>query len=89
MSHDDQCRLAVALACLPKAATQLEDALSTVRAVSKAVETSNLEIDRLRKILAHVPARIAIKAKEDAGFGDEINTDWRGVEECDNDIRDT
>lgn len=42
------------------------------------VEVSELERLRtenatLRKILAHVPARIAIKAKEDAGFGDYIH----------------
>lgn len=27
---------------------------------------------KLRKILAHVPARIALKAKEDAGFGEPV-----------------
>lgn len=27
---------------------------------------------KLRKILAHVPAGIALKAKEDAGFGEPI-----------------
>lgn len=32
------------------------------------------ENERLRKILAHVPGRIAIKAKEDAGFGVQIRT---------------
>lgn len=31
------------------------------------------EIERLRKILAHVPGRIAIEAKEAAGFGDTIH----------------
>lgn len=34
------------------------------------------ENTRLRKIAAHVPARIYIKAKEDAGFGTAIVTDW-------------
>jgi hypothetical protein len=32
------------------------------------------ENTRLRKIMAHVPARVAIKAKEDAGFANTIRT---------------
>lgn len=37
-------------------------------------ETADLraKVERLRKILSHVPAKVAIKAKEDAGFGEEI-----------------
>lgn len=32
------------------------------------------EVDKLRRILAHVPGKIAIKAKEDAGFPNFVHT---------------
>lgn len=40
---------------------------------------------RLRKILAHVPGRVAMKAKEDAGFGNVI-TLAEMTEECDHEL---
>jgi hypothetical protein len=38
------------------------------------LEKQQDENARLQKILSHVPAKIAIKAKEDAGYGTEIRT---------------
>lgn len=37
------------------------------------------ENHRLKRILAHVPARVALKAKEDAGYGDHITTKHGGI----------
>ena len=49
------------------------------------------EIAKVRKILAHVPARIAIEAKESAGYGDEIKplsyAEIREMETDENDVR--
>lgn len=36
----------------------------------------NEELKRLRRIAAHVPPRIYIEAKERAGFGTAVVTDW-------------
>ena len=43
-----------------------------VEALKKHRDQVSMEWDRLRKILARVPGSIVIKAKEEAGFGDEI-----------------
>lgn len=42
----------------------------------KTIEQLQMENAKLRKIAAHVPPRIYIAAKEQAGFGTAIVTDW-------------
>lgn len=53
-------------------------------------EIANLKTEnvRLRKILAHVPGRVAIKAKEEAGFANkitlsEVTAEWEVCSSCD------
>ena len=45
-----------------------------IDALLAEVRRLNTENERLRKTLAHVPARVAIKAKEAAGFPEFIHT---------------
>ena len=56
---------------LPARITFLAHAELALKGVQKVAHE---EITKLRKIAAHVPAAIYIKAKEDAGFGVEVKT---------------
>jgi septal ring factor EnvC (AmiA/AmiB activator) len=50
-------------------ATEYETELTATKAKLAELEEKN---NRLRRILAHVPAKIAIQAKESAGYGERI-----------------
>lgn len=65
--------------CVPSMAPGLRhrDQGDIAALIARAAAPLREENERLRKILAHVPARIAIKAKEDAGFGEAITTRTR------------
>ena len=58
-----------------KAEQSAEDAFQCEReAYDRMYSTLMSEIERLRKIAAHVPATIYIKAKEAAGYGNVVRT---------------
>lgn len=59
--------------------TRLHRLVIRLRSQVADLKTENV---RLRKILCHVPGRVAMKAKEDAGFGTVI-TLAEMTEECD------
>lgn len=59
--------------------TPVDRLVIRLRSQVAELKTENV---RLRKILAHVPGRVAIKAKEDAGFATVI-TLAEMTEECD------
>ena len=46
----------------------MEEHRANARLIAAAPTMAD-ELEKLRKILAHVPARVALKAKEEAGYG--------------------
>lgn len=61
----DYCETGVAEDCM-------ETAADTIAALRAELTAAREEIGRLRKIAAHVPGMVYIKAKENAGFGVEV-----------------
>lgn len=66
----------VAYADLVAENERLRADLKAAAQLAKQVAESNT---MLRKILCYVPGRIAIKAKEDAGFATHIKSQWEDV----------
>lgn len=64
---------------------------STDHAVATAVAILDImrEHDELRRVVSHIDAKTVMKAREECGLAVEIKTDWRCVDSCDNDLRDS
>jgi hypothetical protein len=64
---------------------------STDHAIAVAVTYLDLvqEHDELRRVVSHIDAKTVLVARKECGLAAEIKTDWRCVDSCDNDVRDS
>jgi hypothetical protein len=52
-------------------------------------EKANQVLDELRRVVSHIDGKAVMQAREECGLAAVIKTDWRCVDTCDNDVRES